>query len=382
MAYNYVVSSVVLFCSILTGGRLQLRVSIQHAAAFSTIMSTDSNSNIDTKKLEFFWGPVPTYYWVLSAINGLITLVCNGVVIFIILKRGRLYRNPGNWLLLSLAFSDLTVGIIMIPSLFICYFSTIPCNWDVNKKVYDLFLYISVTNLCFLTMDRYIAVVFPLKYTLLIPRKSTIKLLITAWLFPLVVCVVPFILSFLPIAEAKKKQAEQASVAINVSIFELLPCALMLLAYMHIFQISRKHVRHINSIRRSIRRWNSASETKWRAKSVIKVFCVVVPLFVVCWTLASWREICSVFNRCSVPSTAVHISRLLLKGHSMIDPIVYALHKKDIRKELLNTAGLSDRLALNVRPRRSGSENFYTISSEREKTRKDENVGTHAVLQL
>ena len=254
-----------------------------------------------------------------------------------------------------------------------------------NKKVYDLFLYISVTNLCFLTMDRYIAVVFPLKYTLLVPRNSTIKLLVTAWLFPLVVCVIPFILSFLPIAETKKEQAEQAFAAIKVSVFELLPCALMLLAYIHIFKISRRHVRHINSIQRSLRRsYSAGSVTKWRAKSTIKVFCVVVPLFVVCWALASWREICSAFNRCSVHPTAVHVSRLLLKGHSMIDPIVYALHKKDIRKELLRSAGLSQLLALNVRPRRSGSECSYTVSSEKDRTRNDhdETVGTYTALQL
>lgn len=367
-----------------TGITSQLGVpSLQDVATFTIIMSADSNSNTDSKILDFFWGPVPTYFWVLSAMTGLITLVCNGVVIFIILKRERLFRNPGNWLILSLAFSDLTVGIIIIPSLFICYFFTVPCNWDVNKKVYDLFLYISVTNLCFLTMDRYIAVVFPFKYTLLVPRKSTIKLLVTGWLFPLVVCVIPFILSFLPIAETKKKQAEKVFVAIKVSVFEQLPCALMLLAYIHIFKISRRHVRHIKSMQRSLRRSNSAgSETKWRANSTIKAFCVVIPLFIVCWALASWREICSAFNRCSVPPTAVHISRLLLKGHSMIDPIVYALHKKDIRKELLRNTGLTRLLALNVRPRRIGSEYSYTVSSEKDRSRKDQDVGTYTALQL
>ncbi|XP_022781046.1 trace amine-associated receptor 4-like [Stylophora pistillata] len=323
-------------------------------------MSEDADSDIDAKKLEFFWGPVPEYFWVLSAINGLITLICNGVVIFIILKRGRLNRNPCNWLLLSLAFSDLAVGIIMIPSLFLCYFSTVPCDWKVNKIVYDLFLYISVTNLCFLTMDRYIAVVFPLKYTLLIPRKSIIKLIVTAWLFPLVVCGVSFVINMLSIAESSKQLVEHVFVVIKVATFELLPCALMLLAYIHIFQIRRRHARLINSLHRSLRTRSDSigRETKWRAKATIKVFCVVVPLFVICWTMASWREICSAFNRCSIPPTAVHISRLLLKGHSMIDPIVYALHKKDIRKELFKTAGMSHRLALDIRPRsfRIGSE--------------------------
>ena len=341
-------------------------------------MSADSIKNIEARKLQFFWGPVPTYYWVLSAINGIITLLCNGVVIFIVFTRERLYRNPTNWLLLSMAFSDLAVGIIMIPSLFICYFSTIPCDWDVNKKVYDLFLYISVTNLCFLTMDRYIAVVFPLKYVLLVPRKLTVKLIVTAWLFPLFMCIIPFILQVLPTAEAKKHEAEKIHVAIKLVLFEMLPCVIMLLAYLHIFLISRRHMRHINSLNKSIRRERSSTnETKWRAKSTIKVFCVVVPLFVVCWTLASWREICSVFDTCSVPATAVHVSRLLLKGHSMIDPIVYALHKKDIRKELQKTAGLSELLALNLRPRRSGSDRSYTISYERDQSRKEEYMGIY-----
>ena len=350
-------------------------------AALDAVMSTNASDNINAKKLEFFWGPVPVYYWVISSLNGLVTLVCNGVVIFIILKRERLHRNPTNWLLLSLAFSDLTVGIIMIPSLFICYFSTVACNWDVNKKVYDLFLYISVTNLCFLTMDRYVAVVFPLKYMVLVPRKTTIKLLITAWVFPLLACLIPFILQLIPIPETKKHEAEKVIVAIKLGIFELLPCVFMLLAYMHIFQISRMHVRHINSINRNIRRERSSTnETKWRAKSTIKVFCVVVPLFVVCWTLASWREICSVFQVCSVSATAVHISRLLLKGHSMIDPIVYALHKKDIRKELVKTtANLSILRILNARPRRcgTGSECSYTISYERNRARKEAHVGIY-----
>lgn len=338
-------------------------------------MSADSMDNIETKKLKFFWGPVPTYYWVLSAINGLITLLCNGVVIFIVFKRERLYRNPTNWLLLSLAFSDLAVGIIMIPSLFICYFSTISCDWEVNKKVYDLFLYISVINLCFLTIDRYIAVVFPLKYVVLVPRKLTVKLLVAAWLFPFFICSMPFFLHILPMTEAKKDEVVKIHVVIKLVIFEMLPCVTLLLAYLHIFQISRRHARHINSINRSIRRERSSTnEIKWRAKSTIKVLCVVVPLFVICWTLASLREICSVFHACSVPSTVVHVSRLLLKGHSMIDPIIYALHKKDIRKELLNTSGLSKLLALNLRPRRTGSDYSYTVSYERDPTRKEENI--------
>ena len=337
-----------------------------------------NNVTVDSQKLIFFWGPVPLYFWVLCAITGVITLLCNGVVIFIMFRRERLYRNSSNWLLLSLAFSDLSVGIIMIPSLFICYFSNVACNWGVNKKVYDLFLYISVTNLCFLTLDRYLAVVFPLKYAILFPAKLTIKLLVSAWLLPVLMFLIPFILEFLPITKTRRQEAEKIHVAIKLGIFEMLPCLSMSLAYMHIFLISRRHSRHINSVNKSIRRERSSTnEKKWRARSTIKIFCVVVPLFVVCWTLASWREICSVFEACAVPATAVHVSRLLLKGHSMIDPIIYALHKRDIRKELIKASCRSKRLAPNVRPRRTGSDYSYTVTYEMDQIRKEGNAGLY-----
>lgn len=341
-------------------------------------MSVVSINNTDLQKLLFFRGRVPMYYWILCAITGVITLLCNGVVIFIILRRERLYRNATNWLLLSLAFSDLSVGIIMIPSLFICYFSTIVCDWGVNKKIYDLFLYVSVTNLCFLTLDRYIAVVFPLKYALLVPEKLTIKLLMTAWLFPIFTFLIPFLLESLPIADSKKQDAVKIHAAIKVGIFELIPCLVMLLAYMHIFLISRRHARHINSINKSIKRErNSNNEKNLRARSAVKVFCIVVPLFVVCWTIASWREICSVFHACSVPPTTVHVSRLLLKGHSMIDPIVYALHKRDIRKELIKRSGLSRLMAFHLGPKRTRSDCSYTISFEMDQTRKEKSPGIY-----
>ena len=266
----------------------------------------------------------------------------------------------------------------MIPSLFICYFSTIVCDWGVNKKIYDLFLYVSVTNLCFLTLDRYIAVVFPLKYALLVPERLTIKLLVTAWLFPIFLFLIAFVLQSLPIADSKKQEAVKIHVAIKLGIFEIIPCLVMLLAYIHIFLISRRHARHINSINKSIKRErNSSNEKNWRARSAIKVFCIVVPLFVVCWTLASWREICSVFHACSVPRTAVHISRLLLKGHSMIDPIVYALHKREIRKELIKSAGLSQLMAFHLRPKRTGSDCSYTISFEMKQSRKEKSTGVY-----
>lgn len=300
----------------------------------------NATSSLDANKSAFFPGPVPLYYWILSAINGVITVACNVLVISIVTRKRRLRRSKSNWLLLSLALSDLAVGIIMIPSIFTCYFSPhLACDWDLNKQIYDVFLYISVTNLCVITADRYIAVTLPLRHVTIITPKSTVRFLVAAWTAPVLVSLVPFVLSFSAAPSQTKVLVDRIFIAIKIGLFEIIPCVLMILAYVHIFQISRRHHVHINSMRKIVTsRTCPAGSRPPRARSTIKVFCVVVPLFILCWTLASWREICSSIISCKVPHEVVHISRLLLKGHSMINPIVYALQKKDIRRELRRAA--------------------------------------------
>ncbi|XP_031556003.1 trace amine-associated receptor 1-like [Actinia tenebrosa] len=292
----------------------------------------------------------PLYFWIFSGINGLVTLVCNSLVIFIILKRGRLFRNHSNWLLLSLATADLSVGTIMIPWIFVCFFdSTLPCHaeWNISNIIFDMLLHISVSNLCIVTMDRYLWVVFPMRYQDFMTCKSIIILIISSWLIPASFQTIHALLEF-KLSQDQNVNAEKVISAIKVTVFEIAPCMLMLFVYGHIFRICWRHSRNISKINKSLYGKSKKEMTaRYNLTSTVKVFCAVIPVFILCWVLAAYREICNVYASCLVPSHLVHISRLLLKGHSMIDPIVYALQKRDIRKEMskLLTDGNMDEIA-------------------------------------
>lgn len=285
----------------------------------------------------FFPETTPLYFWIFSGINGLVTLVCNILVIFIILKRSRLFRNHSNWLLLSLATADFLVGAIMIPWIFVCFFdSTLPCHaeWSISNIIFDMLLHISVSNLCIVTMDRYLWVVFPMRYQDFMTCRSIIILIISSWLIPVSFQTVHAILEF-KLSHDQKINTEKIILAIKVAVFEVGPCMLLLFVYGHIFKICWRHSRKINKMNKSLYgKCKKEMATRYYLTSTVKVFCVVIPVFILCWVLAAYRETCTVYTTCTVPSHLVHFSRLLLKGHSMIDPIVYALQKRDIRKEM------------------------------------------------
>ena len=139
----------------------------QPAAGFSVVKR---RANLTAKP--DWGGPAPRRFqrsmrplWALITgwILAVLTVVGNGLVIFLITTRLNL-RNTTNWFVLSLAVVDFGVGAVYYPRLSFCSIHDATCVNDVVKIAYPigvLFLCASVTNLCALTLDRYLAVVTP-----------------------------------------------------------------------------------------------------------------------------------------------------------------------------------------------------------------------------
>ena len=60
----------------------------------------------------------------------------------------------------------------------------------------------------------------------------------------------------------------------------------------------------------------------------------VVVIFVVCWSLTAFRTIVMQYKLMEVSWNVTNISRLLLVANSAINPVIYALWKNDINKEI------------------------------------------------
>ena len=99
------------------------------------------------------WAFIPG--WILA----LVTVVGNGLVILLITKRRNL-RTTTNWFVLSLAVTDFGVGAVYYPRVSFCSIHDETCVNEAVEIAYPvgvLFTSASATNLCALTLDRYLA---------------------------------------------------------------------------------------------------------------------------------------------------------------------------------------------------------------------------------
>ena len=89
---------------------------------------------------------------------------------------------------MSLAVADFGVGMIVVPSLFFCSLAT-ECTPRSKEGLIVIFVevlifYTSGTNLVSLVLERYVAVVKPLKYLTFMKRRRVIQMVLTSWGIP------------------------------------------------------------------------------------------------------------------------------------------------------------------------------------------------------
>ncbi|CAH3163716.1 unnamed protein product, partial [Pocillopora meandrina] len=128
-----------------------------------------------------------TWFWVLGWFLSILTMVVNGFVIFLVCSKRQL-RTKTNTFIVSLAVADFGVGILAVPSRFFCSLAT-ECTLRSKEglivtHVRIFILCISGTNLFSLVLERYVAVVKPLKYLTFMTRRRVIQMVLTSWGIP------------------------------------------------------------------------------------------------------------------------------------------------------------------------------------------------------
>ena len=125
-----------------------------------------------------------TWFWVLGWFLSILTMVVNGFVIFLVCNKRQL-RTKTNAFVVSLAVADIGVGMIVVPLLFFCSLAT-QCTLERSVVIFlkVFIIYTSGTNLVGLVLERYIAVVKPLKYLTFMKRRRVIQMVVTSWGIP------------------------------------------------------------------------------------------------------------------------------------------------------------------------------------------------------
>ena len=267
--------------------------------------------------------------WLLS----IVTAAGNGFVIFLVVKKRRLHSSA-NWFVLSLAVADFGVGIAVFPSSYFC--NSMACNSRVYMAFFWFFLHSSVTSLCSLTWDRYIAIVHPFKYNDSMTERRPAVVILIAWLIPFTISLSLLMGMYF----TNSKTAWKVLRLSGVTGFEVVACALLFYAVVRILAVARAQSHQVSAMEQQIQSNCSCNEavkptTSRRAKKHNKArFIIALVLFFLgCYVVVNSLVICITFS-CQVSAKASHILLLLLVLNSAVNPLVYAFFKKDIKMEI------------------------------------------------
>ncbi|XP_008253719.1 histamine H2 receptor-like [Oryctolagus cuniculus] len=170
-------------------------------------------------------------------------------------------RSLTNCFIVSLAITDLLLGLPVLPFLAIYQLS---CRWSFGKVFCNIYISLdvmlctaSILNLFMISIDRYCAVTDPLRYPVLVtPGRVTISL-VSIW-------VISITLSFLSIhlgwnsrnttseghhtSPKCKFQVNEVYGLVDGLVTFYLPLLIMCVTYYRIFKIAREQARRINHI--------------------------------------------------------------------------------------------------------------------------------------
>ena len=269
------------------------------------------------------------WFWILGWSLSILTIAGNGFIIFLICRKRQL-RTKTNAFVVSLAVADFCVGMSVVPSLFVCEIAT----WCFDSQLEGItfircqFGYASAMNLCSLVLDRYIAVVKPLKYLAFMRRRRIIEIISLSWAMPVALNAVSALVFFM----FKNSPVFDVFMWLLAIFFEFFPCVLLIFCFACMLSVVCRHHRATRSLAKQLR-VNHQIVFKIQEKSAVKIMAIVIGLFLLCYAF---------YLRCSF-KLLLHGNAVcndqeykvpLLVLNSAINPIAYAFFKRDIKKEI------------------------------------------------
>lgn len=128
----------------------------------------------------------------------LITFVGNVLVCLSVIKVRKL-RHPSNYLLISLAISDLCVACVVMP---FGLYASINDKWQLGRLLCNVYVVCDVTsctasilNLCVISIDRYLAITQPLTYCAKRTSRLMLGLIGLVWMCACLISVPPLLIS-------------------------------------------------------------------------------------------------------------------------------------------------------------------------------------------
>ncbi|XP_061192878.1 octopamine receptor beta-2R-like [Saccostrea echinata] len=297
----------------------------------------------------------------------------NSLVILSVKRFEKLRGRVTNYFIVSLAFADIIVAILVMP---FNASQEITGKWLFGRTMCDifnandvLFSTASILHLCCISVDRYIAINYPLQYDTKMSSRRACAMIFATWIASALISYIPIHAQFYTTQKHYKlleQNTESCSFHVNKiyaiissSVSFWIPCTIMVFVYFRIFKTARRQENHIRST--SFYRYECAENCNFdsllqvpskskkmsertrmkREHKAAKTLGVVMGAFIVCFLpFFSWYLITTLCaENCPYPPILGSILFWIGYFNSCLNPIIYAYYNLEFRtafKRLLN----------------------------------------------
>ena len=278
------------------------------------------------------------WFWIVGWFVTVFGLVGNAWVILIIATRKRL-QTTANWFILSLAVADFSVTSGYFPASFVCNVKVlkVACNDFIRLNFGYFFMEASMFALIAMIAERYIAIVYSLKYVRVMTKRNIVAMVAASWGIPTFLFAGRWVQS-----KYYHKLSVRGELILTICytiMFEVIPTIILVTATSHILLISRRISVEMTKLLNQVRFNQSSSSVEMRApkvgvrKSTVWLVIVVVAIFETCYGTEIYITICQTFQLCEVAVDTQSAFSVLLLANSALNPLVYAFLKQDIKRE-------------------------------------------------
>ena len=289
------------------------------------------------------------WFTILGCIFGALAVVGNALVICIIAARRRLH-TVANCFVMSLAVADFCIGVYSVSYSIACNAETV-CEHRPDFFVVGEFFFISsITSLSVMTVDRWVAIVWPLKYINSMTKRCVTLLVSMAWICPLILLFIPLTWVFSD-DNIVNTSLWKGYVLFLLIAIDLVPCLILLVTTSHIFYIVRKHSRQAAVLLAQVN-FNHPQEAsvqflqvkrQTREFSTAAALGVVVAFFVTCHLTYAYVVLRHLFEVDHIPNDLFFVVFLLTIANSALNPVAYSFLKRDVKAEVKRLLRFSQR---------------------------------------
>ncbi|KAM9339478.1 trace amine-associated receptor 1-like [Symphorus nematophorus] len=255
-----------------------------------------------------------------------VVTVCGNFLVIISIIYFKQLHIPTNYLILSLAVTDLLVGVLVFP--FSMAFTVTSCRYNpalfckVRGSIDVTLSTASIMNLCCISIDRYYAICQPLTYRSKINDRVIVIMLLMSWgvaaLFGIGIMIASF--NRAKCGESCLIDALMSTILACVFSFYM-PVIIMLSIYLKIFLVAQRQANSIQDT--TCQNKKSGATVSKMGRKATKTLAIVMGVFLLCWTPFFFSMTFLSYTRTRVSLSVIETLNWLSLSNSMLNPFIY-----------------------------------------------------------